>query len=70
MGVPKTERGEKIFVPKREGVPGYRRKLHNVEPYDLYSSINVRVIKYRRMRWVGHVARTEGEETEYRVLVR
>jgi hypothetical protein len=38
------------------------RKLHNEELIDLYSSPNiVRVIKSRRMRWAGHVARMEGE---------
>jgi len=40
-----------------------RRKLHEEELYDLYSSPNiVRVIKSRRMRWPGHVARMVGEE--------
>ena len=39
------------------------RKLHNEEHNDLYSSPNiVRVIKSRRMRWAGHVARMGGEE--------
>ena len=44
--------------------------MHNEELNDLYSSPNiVRVIKSRRMRWAGHVARM-GEEIEvYRVLV-
>jgi hypothetical protein len=46
----------KIFGPKREE-DGSWRKLHNDEPHDLYSSLNiVRVIKSRRMRWAGHVA--------------
>jgi len=47
----------KIFGPKREE-DGSWRKLHNDELHDLYSSPNiVRVIKSRRMRWTGHVAR-------------
>jgi hypothetical protein len=48
----------RIFGPKRDEVTGEWRKLHNEELHDLYSSLNiVRVIKSRRMRWVGHVAR-------------
>jgi hypothetical protein len=47
----------KIFGPKREEA-GSWRKLHNDELHNLYSSPNiVRVIKSRRMRWMGHVAR-------------
>jgi len=46
------------------------RRLHNEELHDLYSSPNiVRVIKSRRMRWAGHVARTGEERGVYRVLV-
>jgi hypothetical protein len=58
-----------IFGPKREE-DGSWRKLHNDEFHSLYSSTNiVRVIKSRRMRWVGHVARTgEGKDVR-RVLV-
>jgi hypothetical protein len=49
----------KIFGPKREE-DGSWRKLHNDELHDLYSSPSiVRVIKSRRMRWAGHVARME-----------
>ena len=49
-----------IFGPKRDGVTGEWRKLHNEELNDLYSSLNiVRVIKSRRIRWAGHVTRME-----------
>jgi hypothetical protein len=52
----------RIFGPKRNEVTGEWRKLHNEEFNDLYSSpIIVRVIKSRRMRWAGHVARMGGE---------
>jgi hypothetical protein len=47
-----------ICGPKRDDVTGEWRRLHNEELNDLYSSSNiVRVIKSRRMRWAGHVAR-------------
>jgi hypothetical protein len=48
----------RIFGPKRDEVTGGWRKLHNEELRDLYSSpIIIRIIKSRRMRWTGHVAR-------------
>ena len=48
----------RVFVPKRDEVTGERRKLRNEELNDLYCSLSiVRVIKSRRMRWAGHVAR-------------
>jgi hypothetical protein len=44
--------------PKRDEMTGERKKLHNKELHDLYSSSSIiRIIKSRRMRWVGHVAR-------------
>ena len=47
----------RIFGPKRDEVTGEWRKLHNEELNDLYCSPNiVWVIKWRRMRWAGHVA--------------
>jgi hypothetical protein len=59
----------KIFGPKREE-DGSWRKLHNDELYRLYSSPNiVRVIKSRRTRWAGHVARMWEGRGVYRVLV-
>ena len=48
----------RIFVPRRDEVTGEWRRLHNEELNDMYSSLDiVRVIKWRRMRWAGHVAR-------------
>ena len=48
----------RVFGPKRDEVMGKWRKLHNEELSDLYSLANiVRVVKSRRMRWAGHVAR-------------
>ena len=59
-----------IFGPRREEVTGEWRRLHNDELNDLYSSPNiVRVIKSRRMRWVGHAARMGEERGAYRVLL-
>jgi len=47
----------RIFGPRRDEVTGERRKIHKEELNDLYCPPNiVRVIKSRRMRWVGHVA--------------
>jgi hypothetical protein len=59
----------RIFGPQREE-DGSWRKLHNDELHNLNSSPNiVRVIKSRRMRWAGHVARMEERRGVYRVLV-
>ena len=60
----------RVFGPKRDDVTGEWRKLHNEELSDLYSLPNiVRVVKSRRMRWVGHVARMGEGRDMYRVLV-
>jgi len=59
-----------IFGPRRDEVTGQWRRLHNVELNDMYSSPNiVQVIKSRRRRWAGHVARMGEERGVYRVLV-
>ena len=55
---------------KRDGVTGEWRKLRNEELNDLYSLPNiVRLIKSRRMRWAGHVARMEEGRDVHKVLV-
>jgi hypothetical protein len=60
----------RIFVLKRAKVAREWRKLHNEELNDLYSSPNiVWVIKSKRMRWAGHVARMGDRRGVYRVLV-
>ena len=60
----------KVFGPKRDEVTGEWRKLHNEELNDLYSLPNiVRVVKWRRMRWAGHVARMGEDRGVHRVLV-
>jgi len=60
----------RIFGPKRDEVTREWRKLHNEELNDLYFSSNiVRVIKSRRIRWAGHVARMGERRGIYRVLV-
>jgi hypothetical protein len=59
-----------IFAPKRDEVPGERRKLHNEELHYLYSPLTiVRMIKSKRMRWAGHVARIGEGRGVYWVLV-
>jgi len=60
----------RIFGSKRDEVTGEWRKLHNEELNDLYCSHNiVWVIKSRRMRWAGHVARMGERRGVNRVLV-
>ena len=61
----------RIFGPKRDGVTGEWRKLHNEELNDLYCSSNTfGVIKSRRMGWVGHVASVGERRSAYMILVR
>jgi hypothetical protein len=58
-----------IFGPRRDEGTGDWRKLHNEELHNFYSSPNIiRLIKSRRMRWAGHIARM-GETNAYRILV-
>jgi len=60
----------KVFRPKRDEVTGKWRKLHNKELNDLYSLPNiVRVVKSRRMRWAGLVARMGEDRGVHTVLV-
>ena len=60
----------RIIGSERDAVAGEWRKLHNEELNDLFCSPNiVRVIKSRRMRSVGHVARMGERRGVYRVLV-
>ena len=75
----REERNLRVFVhmvlrrisgPRRDEVMEKWRRLHKEELNDLYSSPNiVRVIKSRRLRWAGHVARMGEERGVYRVLV-
>jgi hypothetical protein len=53
----------RIYGPKRDEATGEWRRLHNGELNDLYSSRNIiPVIKSRRMRWAGNVARMGKKE--------
>jgi hypothetical protein len=60
----------RIFGPKRNEATGEWRRLHSEELNGLYSSpYIIRVIKSRRMRWTGHVARMGQKRGAYRILV-
>ena len=61
----------KILKLKREEVTREWSRLHEEEPHDLYTSANViRVIKPRRMRWAGHMARMGDRRGAHRVVER
>jgi hypothetical protein len=56
----------RIFGPKRDGVTGGWRQLHNEELHNLYSSPSIiRIIKSRKMRWAEHVARMGEKRNVY-----
>jgi hypothetical protein len=60
----------RILGPKRDGLTGGWRKLRNEEHRNLYSSPSIiGIIKSRRMRWAGHVARKRQKRNVYRLLV-
>jgi hypothetical protein len=60
----------RIFELKRDEVTGGWRKLHNEELHNLCSSPNIiRIMKPKRMRWAGHVARMGETGTAYTILV-
>ena len=60
----------RIFGPKRDGVTGEWRKLHNEELTDLYCSPNIIwVTKSSTLKWTGHVARMGKRKGAYRILV-
>jgi len=70
LGVFENRVLRKIFGRKRDEVKEEWRKLHKEEFNDLYPSPNIaRVIKWRRMKWAGHVARMGKSRCVYRVFV-
>jgi hypothetical protein len=59
----------RIFGPRRDEVTEGWRKLHNEKLLNLYSSPSIiRMIKSRRMRWVGHASRMGEKRNTYRIL--
>jgi hypothetical protein len=60
----------RILVPKRGGMTGGWRKLHKEELHNFYFSPRIiRIIKSRRMKWAGHVARMGQKRDVYRLLI-
>jgi hypothetical protein len=59
----------RIFGPKRDEMTGGRRKLHNEEHENLYSSPSTIKMINLRMRWAGHVTRMGEKRNTYRILV-
>jgi hypothetical protein len=60
----------RIFRPKKDEAMGGWRKLHNEELHNLYSSPTmVRMMKSRRMRQAGHIARMGEKRNAYKILV-
>jgi hypothetical protein len=60
----------RLFGPKRDEGIGGRGKLHNEELHNFLSSLSIiRMMKSRRMRWAGHVARTGEKKIVYRILL-
>ena len=56
-----------MFGANRDEITGEWRKLHDSELHALYSSPNIiRNLKWRRLRWAGHVARMEQSRNAYR----
>jgi hypothetical protein len=62
---------KRIFGLKRDDVIGRWRKLHNEVLHNLYCSPSIiRIIKSRRVRWAGPVARMGEKRNVYRILIR
>jgi hypothetical protein len=61
---------KRVFGAKKDDVTGGWRKLHHGKLRDLYSAPSIiRIIKSRKMRWAGHIARMGEKRNAYRLLV-